>query len=55
MKTLGQFFTVVRRDRLLIVCAVFVLLITALAATDFILPFFGLELTGYSYDKITDV
>jgi peptide/nickel transport system permease protein/oligopeptide transport system permease protein len=55
MKTFGLFFTVVRRDRLLIVCALFVLLMTALAATDFILPFFGLELTGYSYDKITDV
>jgi peptide/nickel transport system permease protein/oligopeptide transport system permease protein len=54
MKTLGQFLTVVRRDRLLIVCALFVLLITALAAADFILPFFGMELTGYSYDAISD-
>jgi oligopeptide transport system permease protein len=54
MKTLAQFFTVVRRDPLLIVCATFVFLITALAAADFIFPFFGLELTGYSYDKITN-
>jgi peptide/nickel transport system permease protein/oligopeptide transport system permease protein len=54
MKTLGQFLTVVRRDRLLIVCAIFVFLITALAAADFILPFFGLELTGHSYDAISD-
>jgi len=54
MKTLGQFLTVVRRDKLLLACASFVILISALAALDFLLPLFGLELTGYSYDKITD-
>jgi len=54
MKVLGQFFTVIRRDRLLVVCATFILLISGLAAADFILPFFGVQLTGYSYDQITD-
>ena len=54
MKTLGLFFTVVRRDPLLIVCALFLLLLTGVALADFILPFFGGQLTGYAYDQITD-
>lgn len=54
MKALGQFFTVVRRDPLLLVCALYVAAISLLAVADFILPFFGVELTGYAYDKISD-
>ena len=60
MKTLGQFFTVVRRDPLLIVCALFVAAIALLAAADFVMPFFhdeqghAYQLTGYSYDEISD-
>ena len=54
MKTLGQFFTVIRRDRLLILCACFVAAVALLAAADFALPFFGYQLTGYSYDAISN-
>ncbi len=54
MKTLGQFLTVVLRDPLLIVCALFVAAIALLAIADFALPFFGHELTGYAYDSISN-
>ncbi|HEX4139935.1 MAG TPA: ABC transporter permease [Candidatus Methylacidiphilales bacterium] len=60
MKTLGQFFTVIRRDRLLILCALFIGAIALLAAADFLLPFFHDEqehpyqLTGYAYDAISN-
>jgi oligopeptide transport system permease protein len=54
MKTLGQFFTVIRRDRLLILCAGFVAVVALLAMADFALPFFGYQLTGYSYDAISN-
>jgi oligopeptide transport system permease protein len=60
MKTLGQFFTVVRRDRLLILCACFIAVVALLAAADFVLPFFhdeqgtAYQLTGYSYDAISN-
>jgi oligopeptide transport system permease protein len=47
MKTLDLFFRVVRQDRLLIVCAVFLVLVLLLA-------FVGIRFTGYTYDQITD-
>ena len=47
MRTLGLFFTVVRRDPLLIVCALFLLAVVALA-------FVGIHFTGYRYDEISD-
>jgi oligopeptide transport system permease protein len=46
MKTLGLFFRVVRKDRFLIVCALFLLLVVAFA-------FVGIRHTGYTYDQIT--
>jgi oligopeptide transport system permease protein len=54
MKTLGQFFTVIRRDRLLVLCALFISAVALLATADFTLPFFGYQLTGYSYDAISN-
>jgi oligopeptide transport system permease protein len=54
MKTLGQFLTVIRRDRLLIVCALFIAAVALLAMADFALAFFGYQLTGYSYDAISN-
>jgi peptide/nickel transport system permease protein/oligopeptide transport system permease protein len=47
MNTLRLFFRVIKRDRLLIVCAVFVLLVVLLATV-------GIRFTGYTYDQITD-
>jgi len=47
MKTLGLFFTVVRRDPLLIVCALFLLVVLMLALV-------GIHFTGYTYDQISD-
>ena len=47
MKTLGLFFTVVRRDLLLIACALFLLAVVFLA-------FVGIHFTGYTYDQISD-
>jgi oligopeptide transport system permease protein len=54
MKTLGQFLTVIRRDRLLVVCGLFIAVVALLAMADFALPFFGYQLTGYSYDAISN-
>ena len=47
MKTLGLFFTVVRRDAFLVVCALFLLVVVGLALV-------GIHFTGYTYDQITD-
>ncbi len=47
MKTLGLFFTVIRRDLLLIACALFLLAVVFLA-------FVGINFTGYTYDQISD-
>jgi oligopeptide transport system permease protein len=47
MRTLGLFYTLVRRDPLLIVCAAFLLLMVFLA-------FIGIHFTRYSYDEISD-
>jgi len=47
MRTLGLFFSVVRRDPFLIVCGCFVLLVVALA-------WIGIHFTGYTYDQISD-
>ena len=47
MKTLGLFFTVVRRDPLLIVCALFLIAVVLLA-------FVGIHFTGYTYEQISD-
>jgi peptide/nickel transport system permease protein/oligopeptide transport system permease protein len=47
MKTLDLFFRVVKRDRLLIVCALFLILVVGLA-------WIGIHFTGYTYDQITD-
>ena len=47
MKTLGLFWNVVRRDRLLIVCGLFLLGVVVLA-------FVGSHYTGYTYDQISD-
>jgi len=54
MKALGQFFAVIRRDRLLIVCALYLLVVVTLAMANFVLPFFGAYLTGYAYDQISN-
>jgi len=47
MKTLDLFFRVVKQDRLLIVCATFLLVVVGLALV-------GIHFTGYTYDQITD-
>ena len=47
MKTLDLFFRVVKQDRLLIVCAGFMVVVVALALV-------GIHFTGYTYDQITD-
>jgi oligopeptide transport system permease protein len=47
MNTLHLFWRVVKRDKLLIVCALFVLAVIALAVV-------GIHLTGYTYDAISD-
>ena len=47
MKTLDLFFRVVKQDRLLISCAVFLLIVVMLALV-------GIHFTGYSYDQISD-
>jgi len=47
MKTLDLFFRVVKRDRLLIACALFLLIVVMLALV-------GIYFTGYTYDQITD-
>lgn len=47
MKGALLFLRVVRQDKLLILCALFVLLVVALA-------FFGIRHTGYTYDQISD-
>jgi oligopeptide transport system permease protein len=50
MKSLGLFFTVVRRDPLLMVCAIFLFTLALLVFLDFI----GVHFTGYTYDQISD-
>jgi oligopeptide transport system permease protein len=47
MKTLDLFFRVVRRDPLLIVCALFLMIVVGLALI-------GIHFTGYTYDQISD-
>jgi peptide/nickel transport system permease protein/oligopeptide transport system permease protein len=47
MKPLGLFFHVVRRDPLLIVCALFLTVVVGLALV-------GIHYTGYTYDQISD-
>ena len=47
MKTLDLFFRVVKQDRLLIVCAAFLVMVVGLALV-------GIHFTGYTYDQITD-
>ncbi len=47
MKTLGDFFRIVRRDPLLLVCGVFIVAVVLLAVI-------GIHFTGYTYDQITD-
>jgi oligopeptide transport system permease protein len=47
MRTLGLFFTVVRRDPFLIVCALFLAIVVGLAVI-------GIHFTGYTYDQISD-
>jgi peptide/nickel transport system permease protein/oligopeptide transport system permease protein len=47
MKTLDLFFRVVKQDRLLIACALFLIVVVMLALV-------GIHYTGYSYDQITD-
>ena len=47
MKALHLFFRVVRRDPLLIVCGLFLILVVGLA-------FIGIHFTGYTYDQISD-
>jgi oligopeptide transport system permease protein len=47
MKTLALFFTVIRRDPLLVVCTLFLLAVVLLA-------FVGIHFTGYTYDQISD-
>jgi len=47
MKTAGLFWNVVRRDRLLIGCGLFLLVVIVLA-------FVGSHYTGYTYDQISD-
>ena len=47
MKTLDLFFRVVKQDRLLIVCALFLIVVVVLALV-------GIHFTGYTYDQISD-
>jgi len=47
MRTLGLFFNVVRRDPLLIVCGLFLMIVVGLALI-------GIHFTGYTYDQISD-
>jgi peptide/nickel transport system permease protein/oligopeptide transport system permease protein len=47
MRTLGLFFAVVKRDRFLIVCAAFIVVVVALA-------WIGIHFTGYTYDGISN-
>jgi peptide/nickel transport system permease protein/oligopeptide transport system permease protein len=47
MKTLDLFFRVVKQDRLLIVCALFLIAVVMLALV-------GIHYTGYTYDQISD-
>lgn len=47
MKTLALFFNVIRRDVLLIVCGLFLLIVVAMALV-------GIHFTGYTYDQISD-
>jgi peptide/nickel transport system permease protein/oligopeptide transport system permease protein len=47
MKTLGLFYNVVRRDPLLVVCAIFLLIVVLLALV-------GIHFTGYTYNEISD-
>ena len=47
MKTLDLFFRVVKQDRLLMVCGLFIVAVVGLAVI-------GLDFTGYTYDQITD-
>jgi peptide/nickel transport system permease protein/oligopeptide transport system permease protein len=47
MNAFSNFYSVVRRDPFLIVCALVVLLVIALA-------WIGIRFTGYTYDQITD-
>jgi len=60
MKPLADFYSIIRRDRFLIACALFIAAISLLAVADFIVPFFhdeqgrSYQLTGYAYDAISD-
>ena len=47
MRTARLFFSVVRRDRLLTVCGLFLILFVGLALI-------GTHCTGYTYDQISD-
>jgi oligopeptide transport system permease protein len=47
MRTLGLFFTVVRRDAFLVVCGLFLVAVVLLAVV-------GIHFTGYTYDQISD-
>jgi peptide/nickel transport system permease protein/oligopeptide transport system permease protein len=47
MNTLISFLTLIRRDPFLIACALFLLIVLALAVV-------GIRFTGYTYDQITD-
>jgi len=47
MRTLDLFFRVVKQDRLLIVCALFLITVVMLALV-------GIHFTGYTYDQISD-
>ncbi len=47
MRTLANFYSVVRRDPFLVVCGSFIFLVVALA-------FVGIHFTGYTYDQISD-
>ena len=47
MKALADFLIVVRRDPFLVVCALFLILVVALALI-------GIHFTGYTYDQISD-
>ena len=47
MKTLDLFFRLVKQDRLLMVCGLFIIAVVGLAVI-------GLDFTGYTYDQITD-
>ncbi len=47
MRTLGHFFSIVRRDRVMTVCGGIVALVVLLALV-------GIRFTGYTYDQISD-